>query len=307
MNGAEWFFLESGRQMGPVPLEQLLTSLKTRLPRDTLVWRDGMADWMKALEVKDLAAALGGEAAPPPPPATAPAPASPRVAPAAASARPTYRAPASAAAPRATAPRRDDDEPYTLNPFALFARCFRFAGRFDRAQFAIACFGNALLVFAVLLGFGVVAGATGGGDTRGIVVGVLFLILTPLFIGIGLGSMVRRLNDIGQPGWYAVVALVPCLGFLFLIYLLAAPGNAHPAPSPAGGILAIVIGVVVVFVGIAGIGIVAAIAIPSKASRRRSSDSPLTTPPSCSSNRCPNCASCSRPTLKPLTKGTPQR
>ena len=249
MNGAEWFFLESGRQMGPVPLEQLVTLLKTRLPRDTLVWRDGMADWMKALEVKDLAAALGGEAAPPPPPPAAPAPASPRV--------------ASAAAPRTTAPPRDDDEPYTLNPFALFARCFRFAGRFDRAQFAIAYFGNAVLVFAVLLGFGVVAGATGGGDTRGIVVGVLFLILTPLFIGIGLGSMVRRLNDIGQPGWYAVVVLVPCLGFLFLIYLLAAPGNAHPAPSPAGGILAIVIGVVVVFVGIAGIGIVAAIAIPS--------------------------------------------
>ena len=42
MNGGEWFFLEAGRQMGPVPLEQLVTLLKTRLPRSTLVWRDGM-------------------------------------------------------------------------------------------------------------------------------------------------------------------------------------------------------------------------------------------------------------------------
>ena len=57
MNGAEWFFLESGRQMGPVPLDQLVTLLKTRLPAGTFVWCDGMADWLKAEDVADLAIA----------------------------------------------------------------------------------------------------------------------------------------------------------------------------------------------------------------------------------------------------------
>src|SRR6185295_15571459 len=119
MNGAEWFFLESGRQMGPVPLDQLVTLLKTRLPAGTLVWCDGMADWLKAEDVPDVATALGAEsAAPPPPPRPAPpapsraaapssSPASPRAGASSSSPRPTYRIPASASAPRAAVARPD--------------------------------------------------------------------------------------------------------------------------------------------------------------------------------------------------------
>ena len=266
MNGAEWFFLEAGRQMGPVPFEQLVTLLKTRLPQDTLVWRDGMADWLKATEVAELAPAFRPDAAAPPPPAPRPSASSassPRAGgSAAAPSRPTYRIPASASAPRGSG-TRPDDEPYTLNPFALFARCFRFAGRFDRAQFAIAYLGNAFFVFCLVMGLGLVAGASGGRDAPNLMVGGLFLLLTPVILGIALGSIVRRLHDLAQPGWYVLAILVPCVGLLFLIYLLAAPGNDQGTPTSMGGVPAILIGVVVVFVGIAGIGIVAAIAIPS--------------------------------------------
>ena len=157
MNGAEWFFLESGRQMGPVPLDQLVTLLKTRLPAGTLVWCDGMADWLKAEEVADLAAPLS----PPRPPLrprprrrrgrSRPQPASPRTGPGPSSPRPTYRIPASGQ--RAPAARVSvDDEPYTLNPFALLGKCFRFAGRFDRAQFAIAYFADIVIAFGAFPG-----------------------------------------------------------------------------------------------------------------------------------------------------------
>lgn len=268
MNGAEWFFLEAGRQMGPVPFEQLVTLLKTRLPQDTLVWRDGMADWLKATEVAELATAFRTDApapAPPAPPAppARPSASSPRAgSPAAAPARSTYRIPASASAPRATAPRQDD-EPYTLNPFVLFARCVRFSGRFDRAQFAITYLGAFVLGLVLVFVLGLAGAATGGGEKSSLAVGGLLLALIPVFLVIGLGSMVRRLHDIGQPGWYVLAALLPCLNILLPIYLLVAPGTDQGTPTSMGGVPAILIGVVVAFVGIAGIGIVAAIAIPS--------------------------------------------
>ena len=239
MNGAEWFFLESGRQMGPVPVDQLVTLLKTRLPAGTLVWCDGMADWLKAEDVADLAAQLAPAPAPaaaPPPPSPAPrsvtAPTtSPRTGPGPSSPRPTYRIPASASAPRVSSVR-EDDEPYTLNPFALLGKCFRFAGRFDRAQFAIAYFADLVIACGLALGLGLL-GASGGRESPSVLLLVLMVIPTLLVAGIALGASVRRLHDLGQPGWYVLVSLLPCLGFLFLLYLLVAPGSASAAAAPS--------------------------------------------------------------------------
>ena len=36
----------------------------------------------------------------------------------------------------------------------------------------------------------------------------------------GLAYGARRLHDIGKSGWYQLVALVPVLGWIYLIYLL---------------------------------------------------------------------------------------
>ncbi|HVQ31939.1 MAG TPA: DUF805 domain-containing protein, partial [Vicinamibacteria bacterium] len=275
MNGAEWFFLESGRQMGPVPLDQLVTLLKTRLPAGTFVWCDGMADWLKAEDVADLAAQLAPAPAPAPAPAAAPAPpspaprsgaaatTSPRTGPGPSSPRPTYRIPASASAPRVSTVRQDD-EPYTLNPFALLGKCFRFAGRFDRAQFAIAYVADLAIACGLALGLGLL-GASSGRESPSVLLLVLVMILTPLIVGIALGASVRRLHDLGQPGWYVLVSLLPCLGFLFLLYLLVAPGSASAAaaPSSSKAVPALLIAVVLAVVAIPVLGIVAAIAIPS--------------------------------------------
>ena len=41
-----------------------------------------------------------------------------------------------------------------------------------------------------------------------------------------LGLEVRRLHDVGKSGWWLLVSLVPILGAIYLIYLLAQPSKA---------------------------------------------------------------------------------
>ena len=59
-----------------------------------------------------------------------------------------------------------------------------------------------------------------------------------------LGLTVRRLHDIGKSGWFILVSLIPLVGAIWLIVLLAKKGDpkdnefgpaleAAPAPAPA--------------------------------------------------------------------------
>ncbi|MDP0491649.1 MAG: GYF domain-containing protein [Verrucomicrobiota bacterium JB023] len=58
-----WFYSENGEQKGPVSLEVLKAKLQTgELAPGTLVWRDGMTDWLPASQVQELGA--GGQLGP---------------------------------------------------------------------------------------------------------------------------------------------------------------------------------------------------------------------------------------------------
>ena len=37
--------------------------------------------------------------------------------------------------------------------------------------------------------------------------------------------MIRRLHDLGKSGWFALIALIPAIGFIFSVYLFFAPGQ----------------------------------------------------------------------------------
>jgi uncharacterized RDD family membrane protein YckC len=92
MSELSWYYARDERQVGPVTLDDLCNKATVGLlePSD-LVWAEGMADWVEARRVPELAAALAAKQteeyeltpAPPPPPAapvtayTAPAVASP--------------------------------------------------------------------------------------------------------------------------------------------------------------------------------------------------------------------------------------
>lgn len=51
----EWFYAVDGKQKGPVTASELRTLwLDEHIPDTTLVWRDGMSDWMSIGKVADL-------------------------------------------------------------------------------------------------------------------------------------------------------------------------------------------------------------------------------------------------------------
>jgi uncharacterized membrane protein YhaH (DUF805 family) len=237
MDERVWFYVEAGTQRGPFTAAEVVEAVR-RLGPSTLVWREGLAEWVQAEAVPEFARAPWP--APPGPPAV-----------------------------RGPALRGSDAEPHTLNPLVLWRRCFAWSGRFSRSEFAVAYLGYNVLVAAFLgLGGALIVAAQGGRKSEGvaIVLGVIAVLWFLLSVVISLGATVRRLNDIGQSAWLVVISLVPCVNVAFLVYLLAAKGHegaALPASSavPIAAVVAVVVALVLVLPMM--IGIVAAIAIPS--------------------------------------------
>lgn len=248
-----WYYLEAGAEQGPVSAEELTALLRGRLPRGTLVWRDGFADWTRAEDVPELGVR---PSPPPPPPAPPPIPRQPR-----------SSSPHPARSTAAPMPLASPGEVPSYNPFVLWRQCFAWSGRFDRGQFAIAYLGQIVATAVLFLGVGIVGALLSGAgaasqDTSAALGGAVMLLALPLILIVGLGAIVRRLHDLGQSGWLALLMLLPCLNFVLVIYLLAAPGSAATG-APAAGMPAIAIVAVVALLLIPIVGIVAAIAIPS--------------------------------------------
>jgi len=237
MNEREWFYVEAGTQRGPYTVAEVVEVLR-HLGPSTLVWRAGLAEWVRAEAVPEFARATW-PMSPGPPPVPGPALGG------------------------------SDAEPQTLNPLVLWGRCFAWGGRFSRSEFAVAYFGyNVVLAALIGSGAAVIAVALGGrkSEVGAIVLGVFAVVWFLFAVVISLGATVRRLNDLGQSGWLAVISLVPCVNFAFLVYLLAVKGGegaAVPASGavPIAAVVAVVVAVVLVLPMM--IGIVAAIAIPS--------------------------------------------
>lgn len=61
-----------------------------------------------------------------------------------------------------------------------------------------------------------------------------------------IGLIVRRLHDADHSGWWALLAFVPVVNFLLMLYLLVVPGtpgaNRFGAPNPPNGALVRVFG-----------------------------------------------------------------
>jgi membrane protease subunit (stomatin/prohibitin family) len=61
-----YFYAINGQQQGPVPFERLQELFASRaVNRDTLIWKQGMAEWIALKEVPELKSFLGGNTPPP--------------------------------------------------------------------------------------------------------------------------------------------------------------------------------------------------------------------------------------------------
>jgi hypothetical protein len=72
---AQWFYTKNGQQVGPVDEAELRNLLSSgQVASSELVWKDGMANWVAASTVPELADTTGGEIplAPAPPPSRQP-------------------------------------------------------------------------------------------------------------------------------------------------------------------------------------------------------------------------------------------
>jgi len=65
----QYFYSHEGKQMGPVTFEQLKSLFANRtVNKESLVWKQGMANWTALKDVEELKAFLGGNTPPPLPP-----------------------------------------------------------------------------------------------------------------------------------------------------------------------------------------------------------------------------------------------
>src|SRR5258706_11401576 len=53
--GGRWFYVQEGRRMGPLELPAIVALiLGGEVPEDTLIWRVGLGEWVKANSVEEI-------------------------------------------------------------------------------------------------------------------------------------------------------------------------------------------------------------------------------------------------------------
>jgi uncharacterized membrane protein YhaH (DUF805 family) len=73
--------------------------------------------------------------------------------------------------------------------------------------------------------------------------GIVELIAVLALVVPALAVAARRMHDIGKSGWFLLLALIPLVGGLILLFFAAQPGQSEgntygPAPTPGAGALA---------------------------------------------------------------------
>lgn len=62
--------------------------------------------------------------------------------------------------------------------------------------------------------------------------GPIYQIYTLIVLFPGIAVTVRRLHDTGRSGWFIFIVLIPFIGIIWLIYVLA--GESHPGMNQYG-------------------------------------------------------------------------
>ena len=106
-----------------------------------------------------------------------------------------------------------------MSPATAVKTCLRkyvdFSGRASRSEFW----------WFVL--FYVLAGAVAFGvDAAARTPGIIYLVVVLGLVLPGLSAEFRRLHDTGRSGWWILISLVPLIGSIWLLVLLASSGHA---------------------------------------------------------------------------------
>lgn len=190
MSSGYWHCAIDGQQQGPFSVDQLRDMAnRGKVQPNTLVWTDGMADW-QPISATPLYQMLA--AAPPPPPVS--------------------RAPQAAQASSMTA--TTEGVGFVDAVKICLSKYVDLNGRAVRSEF----WYFALFVSIVSITMFLIEGAIG---TRGTLSSLVNLALLLPNIAVG----VRRLHDTDRSGWWYLIAFVPLVGFLALLFFFCLKGT----------------------------------------------------------------------------------
>lgn len=142
------------------------------------------------------------------------------------------------------------------------AEFFAFSGRLGRLRFITYGVFSAFLVMLVGgIGAAILIPVSA---EFGVLLYAAFMLITTVY---GFSLYIRRLHDLGQSGWWSLLMFVPLLNLALLVYLLFFPG-AQGANQFGPRVRANSTGVIVafllsIFLGIAYVGMLAAVALPA--------------------------------------------
>jgi uncharacterized membrane protein YhaH (DUF805 family) len=124
--------------------------------------------------------------------------------------------------------------------FVALKKYADFSGRAQRSEFWM----FALLVFIIEAVFYTLMGVMGGMGVPGAMpsgaAGLIAIIFMVLMLGLLIPSIAvtfRRLHDTDRSAWWLLIAFVPIIGALVLLYFYIADGTAGPnkfGPDPKG-------------------------------------------------------------------------
>ncbi len=121
----------------------------------------------------------------------------------------------------------------------IISRLFSFKGRISRKAYFTSFASGVLtsVILFMLVGFFANIFYDNPSEDFYAVLGAVFLIINmPLFI-FALSKQVKRLHDLGRPGWHAVMDFIPIANIFFNFQLLLQKGTTGPnkyGPDPLG-------------------------------------------------------------------------
>lgn len=105
-----------------------------------------------------------------------------------------------------------------------------FDGRARRKEYWMFTLFNLIFIIAA----GIIDRVTGlANDLTGI--GPVYVIYVVAMFIPSIAVAIRRLHDIGKPGWWLLLVIIPVIGGLWLLYLMvqdSEPGDNQYGPNP---------------------------------------------------------------------------
>lgn len=117
----------------------------------------------------------------------------------------------------------------------FFKRYTDFQGRSRRSEY----WWPYLAFFIIGIAFQILIMALSGIPAIAMILGLAYFVFSLALLIPGLAVSFRRLHDLDKSAWFLLIALIPLIGGLYLLYLFCQPGTVGPnqyGPDPKQGV-----------------------------------------------------------------------